>query len=436
MTGMVGNRLETIVRPDAEMIPQLAQFDAQLLNDMNVVSKVFPFRANRYVLNELVDWSKGPDDPIFRLIFPSREMLPEEDFSALDRAIQDENKPKANELIYKIRHSHNPHPAGQLEHNRPRLANGEIADGLQHKYRDTLLFFPSDGQTCHSYCSFCFRWPQFVRDDALRIAMSDRTLFLSYVAEHPEISDILVTGGDAFTIKSSRLRFYLSELLTPKFDHVRNIRFGTKALSYWPYRFTIDSDASDLLRFLTELSEAGKHVAVMAHYNHPRELQSDIAQSAIRAIRSTGAVIRSQSPVMRGINDSADIWSDLWQKQIGLGIIPYYMFIARDTGPKQYFEVPIARIWNIYSTALRGTSGLNRTASGPTMSSFYGKIELLGVQVDATGEKSFVLRALRTRHELNDYELFTAKYDETASWIDDLAPAANAVWPAGIQRQF
>ena len=113
-----------------------------------------------------------------------------------------------------------------------------------------------------------------------------------YRRAHPEVTDLLVTGGDPMVMKTRHLRDYLEPLLQPEFDHIQTIRIGSKALTFWPHRFLGAEDADDLIRLLTQLVEAGKHVALMAHYNHWKELDTEAAQAAIRRIRSTGVVIR------------------------------------------------------------------------------------------------------------------------------------------------
>ncbi|HEB98981.1 MAG TPA: lysine 2,3-aminomutase, partial [Thiotrichales bacterium] len=129
---------------------------------MRVVAQVLPFRVNQYVIDELIDWDAVPEDPIFQLTFPQQGMLGEADFSRMADAMRaGKSRDELRTLAREIRAGLNPHPAGQLQLNVPRL-DGEPLPGMQHKYRETVLFFPSQGQVCHSYCTFCFRWAQFV----------------------------------------------------------------------------------------------------------------------------------------------------------------------------------------------------------------------------------------------------------------------------------
>ncbi len=403
-------------------IKQLQQLSASQRFEMGVVAHVLPFRVNNYVLDELIDWAAVPDDPMFRLVFPQKAMLKPEQFAQIADLIRsDAASAELKQTIGAVRAAMNPHPAGQMQLNVPRM-EGDTLRGLQHKYDQTVLFFPSQGQVCHSYCTFCFRWAQFVGDKELRFASKESEQLVAYLKQHPEVSDCLFTGGDPMVMKTSNLKPYLEGLLARELEHVQTVRIGTKSLTFWPYRFVTDPDAADLLVLLENLVKAGKHVAIMAHYNHWRELDTPIAREAIRLIRSTGAEIRSQGPLLANINDDADVWARLWRDQVRLGIIPYYMFVERDTGARHYFEVPLAKAWPIYREAMQQISGLGRTARGPSMSAGPGKIEVQGI-TEVQGEKVFVLRFIQGRNRDWVQRPFFARYDETATWFDQLVPA-------------
>jgi KamA family protein len=406
-----------------DRIDALAELSEEMRFEMQVVSSVLPFRVNQYVIDELIDWSKVPDDPIFQLTFPQRGMLEPKAFARMAALHEGgAERPEIMALARRLREDLNPHPAGQLEMNRPRDCAGNIVDGLQHKYRETVLFFPSQGQTCHSYCTFCFRWAQFVGDKELRIASSEAETMLGYLRVHRDVSDLLITGGDPMVMKTRNLAQYLEPLLAREFDHIQTVRIGTKALTFWPYRFVTDNDADDLLRLLERMVDAGKNVAVMAHYNHWRELDTPIARAAIRRLRETGVTIRSQGPLLAHINDRAEDWARLWREQVRVGIHPYYLFVERDTGARQYFEVPLARAWEIYRDAMQSVSGLSRTARGPSMSAGPGKVEVQGV-TEIQGEKVFVLRFLQGRNPDWVQRPFFARFDPEATWLDQLRPA-------------
>ena len=406
-------------------ISQLAKLPEEQQRAMRIVASVLPFRVNEYVINELIDWRAVPHDPIFQLVFPQQGMLSEEHFARMAK-LHDSGADAAQTrtLADQIRAELNPHPAGQMEMNIPQL-DGQNIDGLQHKYRETVLFFPSQGQTCHSYCSFCFRWAQFVGDRDLRMASNQADTLQEYLLAHPEVTDLLMTGGDPMVMKTRHLSAYLDPLTRPEFEHVQTVRLGTKSLTFWPHRFVTDEDADDLLGLLARLVNAGKHVSIMAHYNHAREMSTPIAREAIRRLRDTGVQIRSQGPLLAHINDSAETWADMWREQVKLGIVPYYLFVERDTGARCYFEVPLVGAWEIYRQAMQQVSGVGRTARGPSMSAGPGKVEIQGV-TEIQGERVFVLRFIQARNPDWVQQPFFAQYDPKATWLDQLKPAFGA----------
>lgn len=407
-----------------DQIEEFTSLPDDLQFETKVVANILPFRVNRYVIDNLIDWNTPETDPMFILTFPQRDMVPPSAYEQMADLLK--NRPSQKEidsLARQLRSGLNPHPAGQMELNKPSFENQKL-DGMQHKYNETLLFFPSQGQVCHTYCTFCFRWAQFVGDKSLRFASSEVQSLYNYLSFHPEITDLLITGGDPMVMKTHHLENYLQDFTDPRFDHVQTLRIGTKALTYWPQRFVTDPDADQLLRMFERIVKSGKHVAIMAHLNHWRELEPEMTQIAIRRIRNTGAQIRTQGPLLARINDSPEIWARMWRDQVKLGIIPYYMFVERDTGARRYFEVPLFRAWQIYRGAMQQVSGLARTARGPSMSTAPGKIEIQGI-TEINGEKLFVLRFIQGRNENWVQQPFFARFNPEATWLSDLQPAFN-----------
>lgn len=407
-------------------IPQLERLSEKQKFDIEVVGNVLPFKTNNYVVDELINWDNIPTDPMFVLTFPQKDMLLPHHYNEMAEKLQNSiSKDEIKILANKIREQLNPHPAGQMSHNVPELYGIKLT-GMQHKYKQTVLFFPSNGQTCHAYCTFCFRWPQFVGMDEWKFAMRETEVLEKYVKEHTEVTDILFTGGDPLVMKAKNLASYIEPLIEEDIPNLQTIRIGTKALGYWPYKFITDEDAGDLLRLFEKIVRSGKNLTLMAHFNHPVELSTDAAKEAIRLVRSTGAQIRTQSPVMKHINDSPDIWAEMWRKQVNNNCIPYYMFIARDTGAQHYFAVPLVRAWEIFQKAYQQVSGVCRTVRGPSMSCTPGKVQVLGVSEIPDGErkkKIITLRFLQGRNPDWIARPFFAEYDENALWLDDLKPA-------------
>jgi len=423
-----GRRFRAYTAKHLDDLTARAGLDASERLAVRAVATVLPFRTNEYVIERLIDWDAAPDDPIYRLVFPQADMLPAADVSEIAGLLaRDAPEAEIRSAAHAVRTRLNPHPAGQLALNIPDLAD-EPLPGVQHKYAETVLVFPKQGQTCHAYCTYCFRWAQFVDEPDLKMATDDMTRVTAYLREHPEVTSILITGGDPMIMSAAVLRRYIEPMLDPQLGHIESIRIGTKALGYWPQRFVGDPDADDTLRLFEEVVAAGKSLAVMAHFSHPRELESSLVDDAVRRIRSVGAVIRTQAPLIRSINDDPAIWAGMWRAQMRMGMVPYYMFVERDTGPQGYFAVPLARGHEIFRDAYSSVSGLCRTVRGPSMSATPGKVCIDGV-VEVAGEKVFALHMIQARNPDLVGRPFFARFDPTAIWLSDLEPAFAPRFP-------
>lgn len=395
--------------------------------NIEVVGNVFPFKVNNYVIDELIDWDDYLSDPIFRLTFPQKDMLLDDDFAIMKKALEDKvSKDELKLVADSIRARLNPHPAGQMELNVPEY-QGERLHGVQHKYKQTLLFFPSSGQTCHSYCTFCFRWAQFVGMDGLKFAARETEQLMGYLSEHHEVTDLLFTGGDPMIMSFKVFQQYIEPFLDPNNKtNIQTIRIGTKALGFWPYKFLTDKDANDFVDLFKRVVDSGMNLSIMAHFNHEAELKTPAVQEAVRRILQTGAQIRTQSPLIKNINDDADMWARMWRKQVNMGMVPYYMFVERDTGARHYFDVPLEKTWEIFQKAYQQVSGVCRTVRGPSMSCTPGKVQIVGISempIDGKLQKVFVLQMLQGRDPDWVNRPFFAKYDPEARWMDDLKPA-------------
>lgn len=403
-------------------IPQIKNLSQDHIDAIEIVGNVLPFKTNNYVVENLINWTNVPDDPIFVLTFPQKDMLIPQHYKKMEALVKGgASKSEIKHAANEIRQQLNPHPAGQFEYNVPMIG-GEKLYGMQHKYRQTVLFFPSQGQTCHAYCTFCFRWPQFVGMDDLKFASKEVELLVRYIKEHKEITDVLFTGGDPLIMKTKHLETYIRPLIESDLPNLRNIRIGTKALGYWPFRFTLDDDAGELLELFKDVNRAEKHLAFMAHFSHPIELSTDAVAEAIKRILETGTVIRTQSPVLKHINDSPEVWAEMLKKQVALGCIPYYMFVARNTGAQHYFSIPLVEAWKIFREAYQSVSGICRTLRGPSMSCLPGKVQILGL-ADVKDEKVMTFRMIQGRNPNWAARPFFAEYDENAVWYTDLKPA-------------
>lgn len=422
MTADAQPKFKPYTRQTIRQAPQWELLTAEQQEAVQVISHVLPFRTNQYVLEQLIDWDNIPRDPIYRLVFPHRDMLPAHEYWQLrDLLLVKNDEAAAQQLVRQIRQRMNPHPAGQMTHNVPRVNDAPLK-GLQHKYKETVLFFPSAGQTCHAYCTFCFRWPQFVGMDDMKFDARETTQLVEYLKTHQDVTDVLITGGDPMIMNTRSMEEIITPLLAPGLEHIQNIRIGTKSVSYWPQRFVSDRDADDLLRLFERVVASGKNMAIMGHYNHAVELRQEVAQQAVKRIVGTGATLRMQGPLIRHINEDPASWAELWRTGVRLGAIPYYMFVERDTGPREYFQLPLARAHEVFQQAYQMVSGLARTVRGPSMSAFPGKVVIDGV-AQIGGEKVFALQFLQARNADWVRKPFYAKYDPAATWFDQLRPA-------------
>ncbi|MGE5136319.1 MAG: KamA family radical SAM protein [Gemmatimonadota bacterium] len=395
---------------------------------VRAVATVLPFRTNEYVIGSLIDWDAAPADPIYRLVFPQADMLPPADVDRIAGLLAaDAPAAEVAAAAHEVRMRLNPHPAGQLALNVPALGH-EPLPGVQHKYPETVLLFPKQGQTCHAYCTYCFRWAQFVDEPDLKMATADIDRVLDYLRQHREVTSVLITGGDPMIMGAGVLRRYIEPLLGPGLEHIESIRIGSKSLAYWPQRLVTDPDADDTLRLFEQVTDSGRALAFMAHFSHPRELEPPLLAEAVRRLRSAGAVVRTQAPLIRSINDDPACWSDMWRTQVRLGMVPYYMFVERDTGPQDYFAVPLARACDVYRDAYRSVSGLCRTVRGPSMSATPGKVCVDGV-VEVAGQQVFALHMIQARDPSLVGRPFFAQFDPAAVWITDLQPAFAPRFP-------
>lgn len=415
-------KYKPFTRNNYNKIEQLKCLDETILSEIDVVARVLPFKTNNYVVDELIDWDNYANDPMYTITFPQKKLIARKHFDLISSLLNSSTDDSViNKAVEGIRLGLNPHPAGQLECNIPEL-DGNRVDGIQHKYRETMLVFPAQGQTCHAYCTFCFRWPQFTGMSDHKMALKQAELSAEYLRRHPDITDVLFSGGDPMIMNAARLEGYIDAFLNSGASNLRTIRIGTKTLSFWPYRYLTDKDSEKILELFRKVTDAGIHLSIMANINHYREMSTCAFREAVKRIRQTGAVIRSQSPVLNHVNASPAVWEKMWVDQANLGIIPYYMFVPRNTGSQRFFSIPLVRAYDIYRKAFSHVSGLARTVRGPSMSTLHGKIKIDGIP-EINRKKYIAMSFIQGRSSDWVKKPFFAEYNENACWIDELKPA-------------
>ena len=393
--------------------------------------EVYRFLATKHVLNT-INWNDFANDSLFQLVFPQPEMIQADAVKLyLDAKTDDERKTVVNEYMKET----NPHDGNQLL-NKPWFKNEdgelEILDGCQHKYPQCILLFDKTTQSCFSFCTYCFRHAQVRGDEDMFIQREIKQVH-DYLELHTEITDVLMTGGDAGQMSYERLEQYVLPLIeNPKLMHIRTLRLGTRALTFAP-EMILDNKYNKFLDLLRKLNNNGVQVVWMAHISTPRELMNISTIAAVRRLRSAGIVIKSQSPIMNHISlftdengkvdvdRSAQNWIDLGNILAILSIGFHSMYCARPTGEHHYFTVPVADINVVFSKVYRSLPSINRPSRYITMTSSAGKISLLGT-VEVNGETAFALKFNEARNMKWMDKVFLTKYDEIENTIANLKP--------------
>ena len=339
------------------------------------VSERFVFRTNDYYQG-LINWD-DPDDPIRRLVIPDANELNE--WGRLDASME--------ELYTRV-------------------------PGLEHKYADTALLLCND--VCGAYCRFCFRKRLFMdeNDEVVR----DVTAGIDYIRAHPEISNVLLTGGDPLIMSTSKLEPIIAQLR--EIPHVKIIRLGSKIPAFNPFRITDDPSLHAMFdRYST--TEAGR-IYVMCHFNHPVELTPE-AKSGLQCLQSHSVVTINQTPMIRGINDDPRILSELFNVLSFLGVPPYYVFQCRPTEGNESYSVPLEEAFEIFQESQERVSGLAKRARF-SMSHATGKIEVLGLT-----RENILLKYHRAADPDQVGKIMVFRRNPSAFWFDDYAESQDYI---------
>ena len=347
-------------------VEQLEQLNEQEKAALKKVTDKFAFRVNDYYLS-LINFN-DPKDPIRRIVIPSTEEL--EEWGKLD---------PSNEKAY------------------------TIFPGLEHKYHSVAVFLVT--YKCDSLCRYCFRKRLFIESE--REYLQDWDAAYQYVRQHPEVTNVLLTGGDALMLPTSQLEEILVTLREIK--HVRIIRLGTRIPSYNPYRII---DEPSLLKVIEKYSTKRKRIYVMTHFVHPREL-TDVAVEAVALLQKARAKLANQTPLIRGVNDDPKVLAELLAKLSFIGAVPYYIFQCRPALGNRAYTVPIEEGYEIVEQAKSRVSGLAKRARF-TMSHSSGKIEIVGKTKDYVYFKYH--RAFRDE---DSGRFMVFKSNPNACWFDD-----------------
>ncbi len=348
-------------------IEKIAELSAEEKAAGAKVSERFVFRTNDYY-QSLINWD-DPDDPIRRLVIPDAKELNE--WGRLDASYE--------ELYTKV-------------------------PGLEHKYSDTALLLCND--VCGAYCRFCFRKRLFMdeNDEVVR----DVSAGIEYIRSHPQISNVLLTGGDPLIMSTSKLEPIISRLRD--IPHVKIIRLGSKMPAFNPFRILNDPKLHAMFdRYSTP--EAGR-IYVMCHFNHPAEL-TPVAKQGLQCLQDHSVITINQTPMIHGINDDPRVLSELLNELSYLGVPPYYVFQCRPTEGNESYSVPLEQAFHIFQESLERSSGLAKRARF-SMSHVTGKIEVLGLTEDR-----ILLKYHRAANPSRTGKILIFRRNPQAYWFDD-----------------
>jgi len=298
--------------------------------------------------------------------------------------------------------------------DRENMPKG-LRDTAVKKYRNRVLFFPTD--TCIGHCQYCFRQDVLTElhghDSEIPAGNGKVDKLIAYLAEHPEVKEVILSGGDPMTLPFSRLEDTLQRLRTDA--GIRNIRIHTRSLVYSPAIFK-----PEMIRLL---AEAG--VRLVMHSVHPYELCEEV-EDYIRQLRSAGVRLYNQFPVLRKVNDHPKVLERHLEKLDGLGVRNLSIFIPDPIKYSASFRIRLKRLFSIMDTLNWSTSSwVNSTRI--VLDTHYGKVRREDLK--SYNEQSGIAIFEREGHQI-PYPDFPEALDEpgelsTLLWKDHRRQSAD-----------
>jgi lysine 2,3-aminomutase len=244
--------------------------------------------------------------------------------------------------------------------------------GVVHRYEDRVLLKLLT--VCPVYCRFCFRRETVGRGKGDLLSAEETGAALDYIAAHDEIFEVILTGGDPLMLSARRLSSVARRLAD--IPHVRVLRVHTRAPTAAPDLVTAER--------LAALKESGKALFVALHVNHPREI-TDAARKAIAKLRDAGATLLSQSVLLAGVNDDADILERLMRELAMLGVKPYYLHHPDLAPGTSHFRLDLETGRALHSELARRLTGVALPAYVLDIPGGYGKTPVFLAEPDGAG---------------------------------------------------
>ncbi|AEO54346.1 hypothetical protein MYCTH_40990 [Thermothelomyces thermophilus ATCC 42464] len=303
-----------------------AQTRDQFIQDVfeGITAATMAVRMTPYILSR-INWHDPRNDPIVRQFLPLKSrMLPDHPKLTLDSLHEEADSP---------------------------------VKGLVHRYPDKALFLPTS--VCPTYCTFCTRSYAVGADTAtvskasLKPGRRRWEEALAYIGSQPGLSDVVVSGGDAYYLTPEQLTLIGERLVA--LPNVRRFRFASKGLAVAPGRVLDGADAwaDALVRVSDKARRAGKAVAWHTHFNHPAEI-SWVTERASQRLFEEGVVVRNQTVLLRGVNDDVETMGTLIRRLADNNIFPYYVYQCDMVKSVEHLRTPLQTILDL-EAKLRGS---------------------------------------------------------------------------------
>jgi len=247
---------------------------------------------------------------------------------------------------------------------------------ITHRYPDRVLFLVSP--VCASYCRFCTRRRKV--GDPEKIPLNQYDSAFEYIRSHPEIRDVIMSGGDPMMLSDRRLEYIFQKLR--EIPHVEIIRLGSRITSHLPSRITPE---------FCEMVQKYHPIYMNTHFNHPAELTEE-SVAALGRLANAGIPLGCQTVLLRGVNDDPAVMKELMQKLLKARVRPYYIYMADQVAGGEHFRTTVEKGLEIVK-ALRGwTSGLAVPHFVIDAPGGGGKVPLLPEYVEEINEDEVIFR--------------------------------------------
>ena len=338
-------------------LEKLARFGGVDVETLRRTADRYPFRLNDYYAGLI----REPFDPVWRQAVPDPREL-----ETTPSGLED---PLAEEVLSPV-------------------------PNLVHRYPNRVLWLI--GHECAVLCRFCTRKRRWTSPRPL--TEEDFREGLRYISAHPEIRDVLLSGGDPLLLPPERLEAVLAALR--KIPHVGIIRIGTRIPCTLPHRVTPET-ATMIARY--------HPVYMNLHFNHPWELTLE-AGRACGLLADAGIPLGSQTVLLKDVNDRADVLGELFQKLLTFRVRPYYLMQMDLTGGTEHFRTPVTAALDILAHLRNRISGLAMPHFVIDLPGGRGKIPLLPDSVsEISGDRMIVKNYLG---ESCEYPLLPGEGDE------------------------